>query len=55
MDRDFFGKVYVISGIALFSSIVLLALNVTDWRLAILIVSFLYWLFSVVATLFQKD
>lgn len=55
MDRDFLCHVYIISIIAVLSGIVLAALDVTDWRLAIMIVGFLYWLFSVVATLFQKD
>jgi hypothetical protein len=55
MDRDFLYNIYVVSTIAIISGCVLAALDVTDWRLAIIIVGFLYWMFSVVAVLIKKD
>ena len=55
MDSDFLCHVYIISTIAVISGIVLAALDVTDWRLAIMIVGLLYWLFSLVAALSKKD
>jgi len=55
MDDDFLCHVYIISTIAVISGIVLAALDVTDWRLAIMIVGLLYWLFSLVTALFKKD
>lgn len=55
MDRDFLHNIYVVSTMAIISGCVLAALDVTDWRLAIIIVGFLYWVFSIVAVLIKKD